>query len=117
MKIYLQLILLSFVILFAKVDINSSKSKPLIVRYIIGKPAIRQIEMSQKVAKEWGINIKYMFGSCSYTKKDKAIIKKYEKGNAKAIKFYNKKFGKDWQKRLHKEVMRRLKLENNIFKK
>ena len=77
---------------------------------------MRQIKMSQKVAKEWGINIKYMFGSCSYTAKDKALIKKYKKSNAKAIEFYSKKFGKDWQKRLHKEVMRRLKQKHNLSK-
>ena len=116
MKIYLPLILLFSVIIFAKDDINSSKNKPLIVHYIIGKPAIMHLKMSKKVAKEWGINLKYILGGCIHTKRDEVIIKKYEKSNIKAIEFYNKKFGKDWQKRLQEEVKHRLRKEHNLSK-
>jgi len=102
MKTILTISLLS-VLTFA----NNVQNEPLLTKYIMGKPYMKYIKMEEIVAKEWGINLKQKFGGCVISNKEKQNKISIEKQNTQSKKYYNNKFGNNWEKRFNLEVKER----------
>ncbi len=95
-------------------DKPSASSKalknPPIVIFTIGKPYLPYFKAQKETAKQWGINLKQIFAGCAMSQENKKLEERFDKQNIRAIKIYEKRFGKDWWKRFNDEI--RAKMRN-----
>lgn len=78
--------------------------EPLLTKYVLGMPVPEYFETEKKVAQEWGINIRHSFAGCVITPENTVERERIEKANHEAYIYYEKKFGKNWQKRFQNSV-------------
>ena len=92
---------------------NSDCENIVLIDYVNGKPYMKYIETSEKVAKIWGFELQHEFGSCirPSTEKVKLRIEEVNKLNVSAQKCLKQKFGDNWQEKFHQEVLSELNKE------
>lgn len=85
----------------------------VLIDYVNGRPYMKYIETSERIAKTWGFELQHEFGSCirPSTEKVKLRIEEVKKLNISAINCLKQKFGDNWQEKFHQEVLSELKKE------
>ncbi len=113
---YLAFIILAFCGLHNEEDHNSTNNdceNIILIDYVNGKPYMKYIETSEKLAKTWVFELQHEFGSCirPSTEKVKLRIEEVNKLNVSAQKCLKQKFGDNWEEKFHQAVLSKLKKE------
>jgi len=83
---------------------SSVDSSPLLTKYIIGKPNMAYFDAEKDVALRWGINLKHIFAGSQNREEIDTKNLEIKDSNVEANRFYDEKFGKDWQIKFKEEV-------------